>query len=253
MIVWGAIAEGATFDSNTGDRYDPWADSWRPTAVAGAPAGRSRHTAVWTGSEMVVWGGRDGVSRLDTGGRYDPAGDTWYPTSVSGVPAGRYEHSAVWTGRGMIVWGGRVLLARPVRSGGIYLPGDPPEPDGDGDGVLDCIDNCPSVYNPDQDDADGDEVGDTCDDDNDNDGVTDGDDECPGTLAGAVVDPGGCSLEQLCPCAAPRGSSSRWRNPGEYVSCVIHMGKGLLDLGLITESERGELISSAARSTCGKD
>ncbi len=36
-------------------------------------------------------------------------------------------------------------------------------PDTDGDGVVDSIDNCPSVPNPDQADADGDRFGDVCD------------------------------------------------------------------------------------------
>ena len=35
--------------------------------------------------------------------------------------------------------------------------------DADGDGVVDCFDNCPDVYNPDQADSDGDGVGDVCD------------------------------------------------------------------------------------------
>jgi len=35
-------------------------------------------------------------------------------------------------------------------------------PDGDGDGVADACDNCPSVSNPDQTDSDGDGIGDAC-------------------------------------------------------------------------------------------
>lgn len=38
-----------------------------------------------------------------------------------------------------------------------------PDPDSDGDGVLDCDDNCPDHANPDQADADGDGIGDVCD------------------------------------------------------------------------------------------
>jgi hypothetical protein len=45
--------------------------------------------------------------------------------------------------------------------------------DSDGDGVLDAIDNCPSVANPDQRDTDGDGIGNACDPDNDNDGDPD--------------------------------------------------------------------------------
>src|SRR5215211_1058124 len=33
-------------------------DTWTPTA--GAPSARIIHTAVWTGSEMIIWGGYDG-------------------------------------------------------------------------------------------------------------------------------------------------------------------------------------------------
>ena len=40
-----------------------------------------------------------------------------------------------------------------------------PNPDVDGDAVLDCFDNCPGTWNPDQLDSDGDGVGDVCDDD----------------------------------------------------------------------------------------
>src|SRR5882724_11401026 len=32
-------------------------DTWTATSTTSAPAGRQQHTAVWTGSEMIVWGG----------------------------------------------------------------------------------------------------------------------------------------------------------------------------------------------------
>jgi hypothetical protein len=43
--------------------------------------------------------------------------------------------------------------------------GQPGGQDGDGDGVLDTVDNCPGTYNPDQSDWDGDGLGDACDPD----------------------------------------------------------------------------------------
>src|SRR5262249_13958835 len=35
-------------------------DTWTATSTINAPAARELHTAVWTGSEMIVWGGYDG-------------------------------------------------------------------------------------------------------------------------------------------------------------------------------------------------
>ena len=34
-------------------------DTWTPTNLTGAPDARDSHTAVWTGSEMIVWGDLD--------------------------------------------------------------------------------------------------------------------------------------------------------------------------------------------------
>ena len=64
------------------------------------------HTAVWTGSEMIVWGGVDSGSYLNTGGRYNPGTDSWTATSTTSAPAAPILHTAVWTGSEMIVWGG---------------------------------------------------------------------------------------------------------------------------------------------------
>ena len=73
------------------------------------PSPRALHSAVWTGNELIVWGGCSGLvcsAVVDTGSRYDPVGDSWMPTTQTGAPAARAEHSAVWTGDSMIVWGG---------------------------------------------------------------------------------------------------------------------------------------------------
>jgi len=61
---------------------------------------------VWTGTEMIVWGGSDYISVFDTGGRYNSSTDSWTPTSTTNAPSGRVFHTAVWTGSEMIVWGG---------------------------------------------------------------------------------------------------------------------------------------------------
>lgn len=65
--------------------------------------------------------------------------------------------------------------------------------DSDSDGVLDARDNCPGVYNPDQEDIDRDGIGDACDPDIDGDGVPNAQDKCP-TEGRKPVDANGCPL-----------------------------------------------------------
>ena len=107
MIVWGGV-RGRNYNQqylSTGGRYNPSTNSWVATSTTNAPAGRYDHTAVWTGSEMIVWGGV-GSDYFNTGGRYNPNTNSWTATSTTHAPAGRYDHTAVWTGSEMIVWGG---------------------------------------------------------------------------------------------------------------------------------------------------
>jgi hypothetical protein len=102
MIVWGGAGGLAT-----GGRYDPAANTWTSTAAVGAGfTGRFGHAAVWTGTEMIIWGGTNGTSYYGNGLRYNPASNTWSPMSASGAPSARAFASVAWTGTEMIVWGG---------------------------------------------------------------------------------------------------------------------------------------------------
>ena len=47
------------------------AEEWKST-YAGAPTARIAHTAIWTGTRMIVWGGSNGLNYFNTGGRYTP-------------------------------------------------------------------------------------------------------------------------------------------------------------------------------------
>src|SRR5437762_218877 len=123
MIVWG----GSTFFSdvfNTGGRYNPGTDSWTATSTINAPDARNSHTAVWTGSEMIIWGGFSGFPdslNLNTGGRYDPSTNSWTATNTYNVPDPRSDHTAVWTGSEMIIWGGSSQFGL-LNTGGRYNP-----------------------------------------------------------------------------------------------------------------------------------
>ncbi len=123
MIVWGGLNASIGGPLNDGGQYDPVANTWPIlTTAAGAPSVRDQHTAVWTGSRMIVWGGTDNTTFFNDGGLYDPGANTWTATTATGTPSGRRSHKAVWTGSRMIVWGGwgRLRLPdrwRPVGSG----------------------------------------------------------------------------------------------------------------------------------------
>jgi hypothetical protein len=94
-----------------------------------------------------------------------------------------------------------------------------PDPDGDGDGVPDGLDNCRTVANPDQANADGDALGDRCDrcaadplDDIDRDGVCGDRDNCPDVANVSQADGDGDGRGDACddcPMAADPAQADR--------------------------------------------
>lgn len=124
MLVWGGQgwdAQDAADDppGPEGAAYDPAARSWRtlPTAPI---AGRTLHTAVWTGSEMLVWGGNLAEAESD-GAAYVPETGRWRLLPPAPLPA-RAAHTAVWTGSEMLVWGGIGQDGVPSAGGAAYDP-----------------------------------------------------------------------------------------------------------------------------------
>src|SRR5204863_58303 len=108
-----------------GKYYDPTSDTWYgSTSTVGAPSTRIQFSTVWTGTEMIVWGGLTAWNGTpyDTGARYNPATDTWTPMSTAGAPSARFAHMAVWTGTRMVVWGGEQPGFNYKNTGGIYNP-----------------------------------------------------------------------------------------------------------------------------------
>ncbi|MCI0447133.1 hypothetical protein L0152_28490, partial [bacterium] len=123
IIFGGCVDHDCSVHVNTGGKYDPQVDAWSATDLATAPSGRSFHTAVWTGSEMIVWAGCvSGECEIvtNTGGRYDPGTDSWIATSLEDAPSKRVNHTDIWTGAEMVVWGGFSFFL--VSNGGIYDP-----------------------------------------------------------------------------------------------------------------------------------
>ena len=66
--------------SGRADAAGDCVDNWNATSTNGAPDPRIYHTVVWTGTEMIVWGGG---ADLNTGGKYNPSTDSWIATSTA--------------------------------------------------------------------------------------------------------------------------------------------------------------------------
>ena len=126
MIVWGGFTRFQySSNVNSGGIYSPPDDSWSVVTTDSAPAPRSGHLALWTGSEMVIWGGAQEAyasvpyTSLNTGSRYDPLLNRWSEMSSVGAPSPRENAFAAWTGSEVIIWGG--TSGRPYD--GVSTPG----------------------------------------------------------------------------------------------------------------------------------
>ncbi len=87
MLVFGTQA-------NTSGRWHQASNTWTSLSLPNFTL--AARTAVWTGTEMIVWDGAQGAS-------YDPTTDTWQPIASQDVPVSTSEVRAVWTGSEMIV------------------------------------------------------------------------------------------------------------------------------------------------------
>lgn len=94
---------------------------------------RTAPAAVWSGRELLVWGGigrpgatangpldrvlqpRTLLTPQEDGAAYDPAPNRW--RSLEHVALlGRGFPLAVWDGNGMLIWGGLVVVSSPASS-----------------------------------------------------------------------------------------------------------------------------------------
>ncbi len=128
MLVWGP------FDALS---YDPAANRWRTLPRPPTNAGR---LAVWTGKELVGWGGGCCGDAFSDGAAYNPATNRWRKLPVSPL-AGSQSPVGAWTGRELVIlvgnldpdgkpWPARLARAAaydPARNSWRRLP---PLPDG---------------------------------------------------------------------------------------------------------------------------
>ena len=102
--------------------YNPSTNTWRTLPPSGLTP-RADALTVWTGTELVVWGGinSDFTAAYDDGARLDPATNVWRRLSPAPVPA-RGRAAAVWSGREVLLWGGDTAAGTEVGKGAAYDP-----------------------------------------------------------------------------------------------------------------------------------
>lgn len=116
MIVWGGASDEYSRRAGPdnvrthvdGAAYDPASDSWH--GIDDFPLMPRRQTeAVWTGAELLIWGGIGGngvdSAYFADGAAYSPDSGAWRVLPRSPLTS-RWKHSLVWTGREAIIWGG---------------------------------------------------------------------------------------------------------------------------------------------------
>ncbi|QUX27620.1 hypothetical protein KGD83_20255 [Nocardiopsis akebiae] len=109
---------------------EPWEVRISVRALAEGPfTPRADHSLVWSGEEVLVWGGHAGSQHdsFSDGAAYSPESDTWRRLPDSGLEP-RTRHSAVMVGGRMLVWGGFTPTyegeqdAHLARDGALYDP-----------------------------------------------------------------------------------------------------------------------------------
>lgn len=117
VIIWGGENQTALLDD--GGYYDFESNTWtlisKPVVDEADeesepviwPSARKSHSAVWTGAEMLILGGRNESGDLSDGYAFNPVDQTWRQLSEEGASQARSDASAVWNGDEVLMFGGR--------------------------------------------------------------------------------------------------------------------------------------------------
>lgn len=105
----------------------PWRELGSPVLDGDPP--RVQHSAVWTGNELLVWGGHTMIvgncphGPWADGARLDPAAGEWERLAAAPLEV-RARHFAFWTGSEMLVVGGQAFgcTSAPALDGAAYDP-----------------------------------------------------------------------------------------------------------------------------------
>ena len=112
---------------------DPRRKQWRDLPDPPLTA-RTGASVVWTGTDVIVWGGSQAERNAADGATYSPASGRWRP--IVDAPQPRAHHASVWLDRRMVVVGGQVgplpatdaLVYDPGADAWSVIPGPPAGP-----------------------------------------------------------------------------------------------------------------------------
>ncbi len=99
--------------------WDVLPEGW--SKLAPPPFVRARAASVWTGKELIYWGGDTGHrgSYHADGAAYDPVAAEWRDLPPAPISS-RSSAGAVWTGQELLIWGG--AADGPLGDGAAYSP-----------------------------------------------------------------------------------------------------------------------------------
>jgi len=123
VLVWSSVPSTPNSDGREVVlAYNPTTDTWRTLPPSGLTP-RADAITVWTGKELVIWGGinSDFTAAYADGARLDPVTDTWRRLPPAPVPA-RGMATAVWSGHEILLWGGDTAAGTEVGKGAAYDP-----------------------------------------------------------------------------------------------------------------------------------
>ncbi len=132
LVVWGGITDQpapvGTLPKalSDGAAYDPVTRTWRRLPESPL-TGRENASAVWTGSELIIWGGDDlndwgtGGPVFGNGAGYRPTTNTWETLPPAPIEP-RTGAAIIWTGHQVIVFGGRDSDGNYLADGALFDP-----------------------------------------------------------------------------------------------------------------------------------
>lgn len=97
--------------------YDPTANRWRRISPEGLGGG----VTVWTGRQVLMWGGGCCGDDVASGAAYTPETDTWQRLPASPL-AGRQRPQGAWTGTELVIVGGANADGKALRDAAAYNP-----------------------------------------------------------------------------------------------------------------------------------